>query len=908
MSFTTGTRIGPYEITSPLGEGGMGVVYRAHDTKLERDVAIKALPDAFANDSDRLQRFQREAQVLASLNHPNIAHIYGLEESAKTCCIVMELVEGETLQERIKRGPVPIEETLAIAKQIAEALEAAHEKGIIHRDLKPANIKFTASGQVKVLDFGLAKAFQEQRVTTLSNSPTLLNASMPGVILGTAAYMSPEQARGREVDRTTDVWAFGCVLYEMLTGRSAFEGEDVTEIIGRIVAAEPDWKRLPDGTPMSVQRLLRRALRKDSRQRLGDIRDARIEIEDALTGSATEQIGVTIPAAIAVRDKKREWIFGALGCVAIIALLIVLWAPWRTITPAAPLRISSELGADVGLASSVLGNSALALSPDGSILAFVAAKDGASQIYIRRLGQLQASPLVGTSGALSPFFSPDGQWLGFFAEGKLKKISVTGGAAVTLADAPASRGGSWGSDGNIVFHPNPAGGLLRVPSAGGKAEPLTKLGQGELTHRWPQVLPGTKAVLYMSSGAPGNAEHSNIVVQPLPTGTPKVLVRGGYHPQYAASGHLLYIDEGTLFAVPFDLNRLETIGQPVPVVEGVSAQPTNTGAAQFTVSETGAFAYLPGRGAGNDSPVLWMTHDGKTSPLRSMPSDWSNPHFSPDGQRLAMDILFSGNIDAWIYEWARDTLMRLTFDPADDRNPVWTPDGKRIAFASGRAKGPLNLYWQRADGTGEVQRLTESSKIQYPSSFHPSGKYLAFFEQTGGNSFDLMILPIEGDETSGLKAGKPSVFLNTPADEQEPIFSPDGRWIAYTSDESGRAEVFVRPFPGPGGKWQISTAGGFGAAWSRTRRELLYRGFDSRIMVASYTVDGDSFKADKPRLWSDQTILPRGRNPRFFDLHPDGERIAAAVPTGKAEEKLDHVTFIFNSFDELRRIAPPSKK
>jgi serine/threonine-protein kinase len=851
MSFTAGTRIGPYEITSPLGEGGMGVVYRAHDTKLGRDVAIKALPDAFANDPDRLQRFQREAQVLASLNHPNIAQIYGLEESDNTRCIVMELVEGETLQERLKRGPIPIEEALSILKQLAEALEAAHRRGVIHRDLKPANVTLSRDGKVKVLDFGLAKALQEQHASNLSNSPTLVSAaSIPGVILGTAAYMSPEQARGSDAD---------------------------------------------------------------NRSAAGDLR---IEIENVLA-SPLEQLEQreqldqlqTTPPDVVVQNGRPGWVGKGIVAVLIAGLVVTLtlWAPWRTAPSAAPLRLSVELGADVGLASDVVDNSALALSADGSMLAFVAAKNGAAQIYIRRFGQLQASPLAGTSGALSPFFSPDGQWLAFFADGKLKKISVTGGAAVTLADAPRQRGGSWGDDGNIVFTPSNSVGtsLQRVSSVGGKIEPLTKLAQGEGSHRWPVVLPGAKAVLYTSTVGTGNSENSNIVVQPLPTGTAKVLVRGGYHAQYAAGGHLLYIHEGTLFAAPFDLRRLEVTGQSVPAVEGVSAQPPN-GAAEFTVSQTGEFAYLAGQNSGTERPVVWMTHDGKTAQLRALPSDWSNPHFSPDGQRLAMDI-FSGNPDVWIYEWARDTLTRLTFDPAQDRNPVWTPDGKRIAFGSNR-KGTFSLYWQRADGTGEVQRLTESSNTQYPSSFHPSGKYLAFWEESTKSGNDLMILPIEGNETAGWKPGKPSVFLGTPANEAEPMFSPDGRWIAYTSNESDRPEVYVRPFPGPGGKWQISTGGGFEATWSKTRRELLYRAIDNRIMVVSYTADGDSFKADKPRLWSDQAILARAREPRFFDLHSDGERVAVAVPAAQADEKLDRVTFIFNFFDELRRIAPPAKK
>jgi serine/threonine-protein kinase len=903
LSVTIGTKLGSHEITALLGKGGMGEVYRARDTKLKREVAIKILPEEFSRDPDRIARFQREAEVLASLSHPNIAVIHSLEEEQGSRFLVLELVEGETLDVRIKRGPIPIEEALHIAKSICEALEAAHEKGVVHRDLKPANIKLTPDGKVKVLDFGLAKALQEQQPSNLSNSPTLVSAaSVPGVILGTAAYMSPEQARGSEADHRSDIFSLGVVLYEMLTGKQAFTGDTVSDILASVLKTEPDLTLLPKVIGRTHE-LIRRCLDKNPKSRWQAAGDLRIEIDNALAISAEQT--QTIPSPVMIRNSKREW---AIAAAAIVGMAVSLWAPWRTVAPAFPVRINGGLGADVGLAARAPGTTALALSPDGSTLAFVGEKNGASQIYIRRLSQLQASPLAGTSGALSPFFSPDGQWLGFFAEGKLKKISVTGGAAVTLCDAATPRGGSWGDDGNIVFHPNPIGGLLRVSSGGGQAEPLTKLEQGSVTHRWPQVLPGAKAVLYMSSPVGNNSETSNIMVQPMPSGTPKVLIRGGYHPQYAASGHLLYIHEGTLFAAPFDLKRLEVTGASVPAIEGVDTVRAN-GAAQFAVSPTGAFTYLPGQSADKDSPVLWMTHDGKTSPLRTMPSVWSNPHFSPDGQRLAMDIL-NGNVHVWIYEWARETLTRLTFDPDNnDGNPVWTPDGKRIAFASDRAKGQVaNLYWQRADGSGEVQRLTESSNAQYPSSFHPSGKYLAFWEGTRPNSADLMILPIEGDEKSGWKPGKPSFLLNTPANEAEPMFSPDGGWIAYISDETRRPEVFVRPFPGPGGKWQISTAGGLEVAWSRTRRELLYHGLDNRIMVASYTVEGDSFKADKPRLWSEQAILPRVRLPRSFDLHPDGERIAAGVPTGQPEEKLDKVTFIFNFFDELRRIAPPSKK
>jgi Tol biopolymer transport system component len=903
-----GTKLAHYEITSHLGTGGMGEVYQATDSKLGRSVAIKLLPEAFTHDADRAARFEREARALASLNHPSIAAIYGVEESGDRKFLVMELADGETLAERIKRGPIPLDESLGIAKQICEALEAAHEKGIIHRDLKPANIKVTTEGKVKVLDFGLAKAFEAETANTqLSNSPTLsLAATHAGVILGTAAYMSPEQAKGRAVDKRTDIFALGCVLYEMLTGRAVFEGDDVQDILGAVLKSEPDWTRLPAAVPPRIRELLRLCLAKNAKNRRSDATDVRLDIEQA----SIEPLPLGEVAAPPARRVRVEWFAAILILAALLSVPAVRYLREPSPPPPpVPLRLSAELGADVSLAANLQGASTLAISPDGAVLAFAGAKNGASQIYVRRLGQLQASPLAGTNGAQSPFFSPDGQWLAFFADGKLKKISVTGGAAVTLSDAPGGRGGAWGDDGNMAFTPNVTVGtiLQQISSAGGKAEPLTKLGQGEAVHRWPQVLPGAKAVLFTAHSSQAGFDAANIVVQPLPAGIPKVVVRGGYHAQYVASGHIVYIHDGTLFAVPFDVNRLDVTGQAVPAIEGVNAQ-TVSGAAQFAVSNTGTLAYLAGVGSASDAPVEWMTHDGKTMPLRAMPSDWSNPHFSPDGRRLAQDILNGSNIDVWIYEWARDTLTRLTFDAADDRKPVWTPDGKRIVFRSDRDKG-ANLYWQNADGTGEVQRLTESPNVQSPSSFHPNGKVLAFFETNPKTGDDLMFLPIEGDESSGWKPGKPSVFLNTPAGEQEPMFSPDGRWIAYISNESGRPEVFVRPFPGPGGKWQISTGGGVESAWSRTRHEILYRtAVNNRIMAASYTVEGDSFKADKPRLWSEQTILPRSRQ-RYFDLHPDGDRLAVAVAAGgQPEEKLDKVTFVFNFFDELRRIAPPSRK
>jgi Tol biopolymer transport system component/tRNA A-37 threonylcarbamoyl transferase component Bud32 len=913
MALGAGTRLGSYEIVAPLGAGGMGEVYRARDTKLNREVALKILPETLATDPERLARFTREAQTLAALNHPHIAHIHGLEDSWGAPALVMELVEGENLGQRLTHGAIPLDEALAIARQIADALEAAHEKGIIHRDLKPANIMLTAEDQVKVLDFGLAKAFDSTSSASANamNSPTLsVHATQAGIILGTAAYMAPEQARGKAADKRADVWAFGVVLFEMLTGRRAFEGGDISITLASVMMKEPNWGALPSAAPLGLRRLLTRCLKKDPKTRMRDIGEARAQIEELLSG-APEEAERAISRALPLWRRALPWaVVGALSAGWV--LVLVLWAPWRTLAPPAspaPLRVSVDLGADASLAIAQSGT-LTTLSPDGSIVAFVAQKGGSGspQLYLRSLTRLQATPLAGTDNAESPFFSPDGQWIAFFAGGKLMKISVTGGAAVVLCDAPLGRGGAWGEDGTIVLSPDATPGvrLLRVSSAGGTPVPLPALAEGEVSQRWPQVLPGAKAMLFTGSSNGAAFDDANLVVQPLPSGARKVVQRGGYHGRYLASGHLVYIHDGTLFAAPFDLDRLEVTGPPVPALEGVMSNSTN-GGAQFAVSAGGTLAYLPGRSNSAGVPVYWMDREGRMTSLRVAPANWLHPHFAPDGRRLAMQIL-DGQSDIWVYEWERDTLMRLTFDPANDQKPVWTPDGRRIAFASARAdKSTPNLYWQSADGTGDAQRLTESKNLQGPASWHPSGKLLAFEELNPQTNFDLMILPLEGDGTSGWKPGKPTAFLNTPFIEREPMFSPDGRWLAYQSTESGHAEVYVRPFPGPGGKWQVSTGGGVFPTWSRTKRELLYGTPTGQIMVAAFTIEGDSFRAEAPRHWSDARYMVRGTT-RPFDLHPDGERVALALAAQtQGGAKQDHVTFVFNFFDELRRMAPVPK-
>jgi Tol biopolymer transport system component len=911
MTIAAGTKLGSYEITAAIGAGGMGEVYQAHDTKLGRDVAIKVLPEAFAHDAERLARFQREAKMLASLNHPNIATIYGLEQSNGTSYLVMELVAGETLAERIKReGTLPVEEALKVAIQIAEALEAAHEKGIIHRDLKPANVKLTPEGKVKVLDFGLAKAFAgDVADSNPSQSPTLSAvATMQGVLLGTAAYMSPEQARGKAVDKRTDIWAFGCVLYELLTGKQAFAGDDITDILAAVVRAEPDWQALPSATPVKIRDLIRRCLRKDKTLRLQAAGDARIEIHEALTAPVPAE-----PVAAQRRNRERvAWAAAAALVLTSIAFAIgfVLRAP-KPREPMQAVRLSAEIGVDANLYTDY--GAAAILSPDSTRLAFAATgSDRKRRIYVRLIDQLQATALSGTENAGDPFFSPDSQWIGFFADSKLKKISVQGGAAVTLCDAPSDRGGSWGDDGTIAFAPNNQVALSKVSSAGGMPQPLTTLDQqaGENTQRWPQVLPGGKAVLFTSNtvgGTTAGFEDSDIVVYSMASGQRKVVQRGGFYARYLPSGHVVYMHEGSLFAVPFDLKQLEVTGQPTPILEGVVTAPI-FGGAQFSFSDTGNLAYVAGGSGRRNLSIYWMDHEGKFTPLRETPGDYLNPAFSPDGKRLALDINEGKRRDIWVYESERGTLVRLTFAGEANGAPVWTPDGQRIVYSSLEKGGVYNLWWIRANGAGDAQRLTESKRPQFAASWRPDGKVLAFFQLNPSTSADIMTLPIEGDEKSGWTPGEPKPFVSSAFDERGPAFSPDGRWLAYQSNESGSLEVYVRPFPGPGGKWQISTGGGLLPKWSRNGKELFYRTLDSEIMAVTYTASGDSFRADKPQLWSPGQFTDRGLGVYNFDLHPDGKRFAVLKAPGTEQAAaVNKVSFIFNFFDELRRRVPTGK-
>jgi serine/threonine-protein kinase len=833
-------------------------------------IRLKILPASLARDPERLARFGREAKVLASLNHPHIAQIYGIEERA----LVMELAEGETL-----RGPLPLDTALEYARQITDALEAAHEKGIVHRDLKPTNIMVTAAGVVKVLDFGLARAAEEPAGDS-ENSPTqTISPTRAGVILGTAPYMSPEQARGKAVDKRADIWAFGCVLYEMLTGQRAFTGGTTTDILAAVLKSEPDLTRVP----AKVRRLVRRCLEKDPKKRLRDIGDA---------WELLDEVGQAILSPASVLRSRAPWI--AAAALAIIAVA-TSWIAWRATRPVHhPLtRFSVDLGPDAlpGV------NLTAAISPDGRRLVFAArGPDSKPRLATRLLDQAKATLLPGTENGSDPFFSADGQWIGFAAGGQLKKISVQGGAPVTLLSAPGGvRGATWGKDGSIIAALGNLVPLSRIPAAGLPPQPLTKLGPGEITHRWPQVLPGGDAVLFTASpGIP--LENANIEAISLKTGQVKTVQRGGYYGRYLPGGYLVYVHQGVLFGMPFDPARLEVRGQPTPLVEDMAATPS-TASGQFDFSSTGTLVYAAGMGAGQGWQLAWLDSSGKTQPLLAVPVAL-DLRLSPDGRKLA----FTGDgPDIYIHDLERDTTTRLT---GNATLPLWTPDGKHIVFRS--ASNDYSLYWISSDGAGDPLRVLESQNLVIPFSFSPDGRRLAYHENNPATGNDLWTLPLDITDPDHPKLGKPEPFLRTPADESAARFSPDGRWIAYRSNESGGDEIYVRPFPaGNGGKWQISFGGGLYALWAKNGRELFYETADNRIMVVDYTVDGASFVPGKPRLWSDKQLFYNGTS--NLDLALDGKRFVVLTmpetPAG-SEQGTVHVTVLENFFDEVRRRIP----
>jgi len=861
------------------------------------------LPEAFAHDPERLSRFQREAKMLASLNHPNIATIHGLEQSGDTSYLVMELVSGETLAERVKAGTLGIEVALKIAVQIAEALEAAHEKSIIHRDLKPANVKVTPEGKVKVLDFGLAKAFAGDGANDdPSNSPTLsAAATMQGTILGTAAYMSPEQARGKACDKRTDIWAFGCVLYELLTGRQAFQGETTTEILAAVLRGEPDWQVLPQTTPISMRALLRRCLQKEMNKRARDAGDARIEIEEALASPVIADLSAAGPTKGTRALGRRELIIGAGTLLSGAAIAgVAVWnlkpAPTEPVT-----RTVINLTPGQQLAGLDAGPS-VALSPDGTRLVYVARQGGVQQLYLRAMDSLESKPISDTEGAVNPFFSPDSQGLGFFAGGMLKKISLSGGAALPLGNALQPGGASWGSQGMITFIPTFNGGVQQLPDAGGAPQPLTHFEKGELTQRWPEFLPGSKAILFATGTTAFNFTDAQIAVQSLGKGERRIAIQGGTQPRYAPSGHLVFAQRGSLLAVPFDPQRLTVAGVAVPVVVGV-AQSQSTGATQYSFSATGSLAYVSGGVQSAQSRLVWVSRNGLEQPIAAPARSYLFPRISPDGRRVAA-VVAEQESQIWLYDLSRETLTRLTFEGNANNAPVWTPDGKRIAFQSNK-EGGLNIFWQLGDGSGELERLTTSEYLQAPMSWSPDGQLLAFLEIGPSTQREIWMLRMGVPSAGSGQARKAQPFIQSRFDESEPRFSPDGRWLAYISNESGRFEIYVQPYPGPGGKWQISTEGGLDPVWNPSGRELFYRSGNKLMAVDISAQPG--FSAGKPRMLFEGQYVSPPVPVANYDVSSDGQRFLMLKPSEQTAAPTQ-INVVLNWFEELKRRVPVGTK
>jgi len=950
MPLAAGARLGPYEIVAPLGAGGMGEVYRATDTNLKRFVAIKVLPAPVAADADRLARFQREAEILAALNHPNIAAIYGLEKTPSTgsgqadlTALVMELVEGEDLSALIvsgqpeaesgssrprdsvsaarrggeaprnlrKDGGLPLNDVLRIARQIAAALEAAHDQGILHRDLKPANIKVTDEGVVKVLDFGLAKAMAPEGAMAtgdVMNSPTLTAAAFAngyggpgtqmGVVLGTAAYMAPEQARGKAVDKRVDVWAFGCVLYEMLTGARAFQGEDISDILASVLRSEPDWHALPPETPPALRTLVQGCLAKDRSDRISDISTASFLLREPSVSGGISGIGSTVHL-----HRKRSWSFGHVAAAAVGAAAVAILATTFTLhglsggrsdTAATMARLTIALPS--GDVIPRLGVPSLNVSPDGTHVAYAGVRNGKEQLFLRAIDSVECVPIAGTENSVMPFFSPDGEWVGFFANGKLKKASVTGSAVEVLADASGARGGSWGQDGTIYFVPTGRTGVFAVSSSGGAVREITRLDEakGEISHRFPQILPNGTDILFTIWTGPGWDEHE-VAVQSIATGERHTLVHGGNSGRYVASGHLVYAHADSLLAQPMDLQTL-TVSRGAPIVLPEQVLSEGEEGAHVAVAHNGSLVYVAGGPGRFERGLAWVDREGNTSALPVPPRHYAELSLSPDGRRVALQIE-DGTVGVWIYDFARNTLTPLSTKAGSSQAPLWTPDGTRIVYRGTRA-GSRNLYWKPVDTALEEERLTAPmGGVQTPTSWLPNGRVLAFWAPADRTGSDIWTLHLDAEP-------RLRPFLATSDLESIPAFSPDGHWLAYQSTVSGRPEIYVQPFPGPGARHTISTAGGAEPVWSANGHELFYLNGDAMMVVDITTTP--SFSAGPPRKLFDAQYNQFKRTTTgasTFAVSKDGQRFLR-IQSLQPERNPAEMQVVLNFFDELRRLAP----
>lgn len=889
MTLSPGTQFGPYAVADEIGAGGMGVVYRATDTNLKRDVAFKVLPESLATDTERLTRFQREAELLASLNHPHIAQIYGLEQSDGMTALVMELIDGPTLADRIEQGEIPADEALGIAMQILAALEGAHGKGIVHRDLKPANIKLRPDGTVKVLDFGIAKALEPDTVTSEPESPMLTTpATQVGVILGTAAYMSPEQARGKQVDQRADIWAFGCVLFEMLTGQPAFAGEDVPVTLARVIANDAELGSLPGTISPSVVQTIELCLQKDVRKRIADIRDVRLALEGAFEAVTTKAAEAT------ARPMWRRAL--PIVAAALMTGLVVGLSAWVGMQPPPKqiLRFAMIHPGEEAI-SGALGDAKVALSPDGRHIAYMAGPPPHSSVslYVRALDQL--APTLLSTTARSPFFSPDGHWVGFVEENRrLSKVALTGGPSVAITELVGSvRGAIWAADDTIIFGTNDSKtGLQRVPAAGGDTEILTTpdTTRDEADHLYPELLPGERTVLFTIKNTEG-PDRSQIALLDLETGKYRVLIHGGSYARYSESGHIVYGVAGTLRAVPFDADRLEVTGNPVPVLDGVITH--ESGSAAFSLAPNGTLVYLSGDVGSSLLELVWVDREGHEEPLGAELRVYGDQRLSPDGQRLAIRVGTSSQSDLWVYDLLRGTASRLTFDLENVRTPLWAPDDQRVFFTSLHDGG--GIYSKAADGTGRVETLLADDGQLFMNSFSPDGDRVTFERRVDG--WDIYVL--------SLKDGTTQALIDGQGHQGRSSLSPDGRWIVYQSNENGREEVFVRPFPETeDGKWQISRTGGLRPQWGPDGKEIFFLGGGNMMAV---DVESDSgFSAGIPTALFSRAAYVIGA--LGYSVSPDGQRFLVKKPVTRssADDAANQPSLVVveNWSQELERLAP----
>ena len=887
MPLTPGTRLGAYEVSSPLGAGGMGEVYRARDTRLGREVAIKALPAAFAQDPERVARFEREAKLLASLSHPNIGAIYGLEEVEGHRYLVLEFVEGETLDQRLSRGPLPLADVLDVGRQVAAAVEAAHESGVVHRDLKPGNIMLTPSGVVKVLDFGLAKAADPGTTSDphLSASPTMTYAATgAGMILGTAAYMSPEQARGKAVDKRTDIWSFGTVLYECLTGRRCFEGETVSDMIARILQGEPDWTLVPAQTPNRVRELMRRCLEKDARRRLRDIGDARIELEEVIAQRTSGMTAAAATAAARSRGLRPSLAFGAIVAAATAAVTLLAWSAFHRVPAPAPLRF--EVAEADGMRFT--GDPAHdAISPDGELLAFVAGDSSRTALWIRPMGSVAARAIPGTEGALMPFWSPDGRDLGFFTDTKLKRVPAAGGDVVELCDVKRARGGAWNRHGDILFAPTSDGPLFRVAAAGGDAQQVTTLDstRQETGHRAPCFLPDGRHFLF--SALPPKDGKFDICVGDLGSSRHTKLLQATSGVAYTAAGYLVFHRNGTLAVQRFDAAALKLVGAPVTLRENAAVSGL-AGAAGLSLSDAGSLVY--GTAVFPTARLAW--YDLAARELERLPMP-PVPVFgldlSPDGRRVVLTRSSQvGESEVWTCDLERGVLTRLSEEPGTSEGGSWSPDGSRVAYFNSIA-GPQHLVVRSVTGAPTVETYLENDPtFKQFYGWTPDGRFLLYARQSPATRWDLWLLPMEGDHT-------PRPYLVTPYTEVNASVSRDGRWLCYTSDESGQNEVYVQAFPGGGSKYQVTSHGGQGAFWLRSGRQLaVIEGAAATEARVADILPGSEFRLGPLR--------PYGRfvdNVLGATLSMDDQRQLCLVPAGRPP--LQTLTIVMNWIGALKQ-------